>query len=56
MPYRDGHGDGWADIIDMLRMTPEKRRQLVGCSVSSMRWKDAEPLESGFESVANAQA
>jgi hypothetical protein len=24
--YRDGHGDEWADIIDMLKMYPEQRR------------------------------
>ena len=23
--YRDGHGDDWADIIDMLTMHPEVR-------------------------------
>ena len=23
--YRDGHGDDWADIIDMLTMHPETR-------------------------------
>jgi hypothetical protein len=22
--YRDGHGDDWADIIDMLTMHPEE--------------------------------
>jgi hypothetical protein len=27
--YRDGHGDDWADIIDMLTMHPEERRQVV---------------------------
>jgi hypothetical protein len=25
--YRDGHGDDWADIIDMLTMHPEARRK-----------------------------
>ena len=25
--YRDGHGDDWADIIDMLTMHPEERRR-----------------------------
>jgi hypothetical protein len=25
--YRDGHGDGCADIIDMLTMHPEERRR-----------------------------
>jgi len=25
--YRDGHGDDWADIIDMLTMYPEARRE-----------------------------
>jgi hypothetical protein len=49
MRYRDGHGDDWADIIDMLRMTPEKRRQLVGCSGSSMRWKDANHSNQGLD-------
>ena len=27
--YRDGHGDDWADIIDMLTMQPEARRRVV---------------------------
>ena len=27
--YRDGHGDDWADIIDMLTMHPEERRKVV---------------------------
>jgi hypothetical protein len=27
--YRDGHGDDWADIIDMLTMYPEARRKVV---------------------------
>jgi hypothetical protein len=27
--YRDGHGDDWADIIDMLTMDPEARRGVV---------------------------
>ena len=27
--YRDGHGDDWADIIDMLTMHPEKRRRVA---------------------------
>jgi hypothetical protein len=27
--YRDGHGDDWADIIDMLTMYPEERRKLI---------------------------
>jgi len=26
--YRDGHGDDWADIIDMLTMHPEARRKV----------------------------
>jgi hypothetical protein len=26
--YRDGHGDDWADIIDMLTMYPEARRRI----------------------------
>jgi hypothetical protein len=26
---RDGHGDDWADIIDMLTMHPEARRKVV---------------------------
>jgi hypothetical protein len=29
MPYRDGHGNDWADIIDMLTMHPDARRQIV---------------------------
>jgi hypothetical protein len=27
--YRDGRGDDWADIIDMLTMYPEERRKVV---------------------------
>ena len=27
--HRDGHGDGWADIIDMLTMNPEERRRVA---------------------------
>jgi hypothetical protein len=27
--YRDGHGDDWADIIDMLTMHPETRRKVA---------------------------
>jgi hypothetical protein len=27
--YRDGHGDDWADIIDILTMYPEERRRVV---------------------------
>ena len=27
--YRDGHGDDWADIIDMQTMHPEERRRVV---------------------------
>ena len=27
--YRDGHGDDWADIIDMLTMHPETRRMVA---------------------------
>ena len=27
--YRDGYGDDWADIIDMLTMHPETRRKLA---------------------------
>jgi len=29
MRYRDGRGDHWADIIDMLTMYPEVRRKVV---------------------------
>jgi hypothetical protein len=29
MRYRDERGDDWADIIDMLTMHPEARRQVV---------------------------
>jgi len=29
LPYRDGHGDDWADIIDMLTMHPEARRKVA---------------------------
>jgi len=27
--YRDGHGDDWADLIDMLTMHPEERRRVA---------------------------
>jgi hypothetical protein len=27
--YRDGHGDDWADIMDMLTMHPAARRRVV---------------------------
>lgn len=27
--YRDGRGDDWADIVDMLTMHPEVRRKVV---------------------------
>jgi hypothetical protein len=27
--YRDAHGNNWADIIDMLMMHPEARRNVV---------------------------
>jgi hypothetical protein len=27
--YRDGRGDDWADIIDLLMMYPDARRRLV---------------------------
>ncbi len=27
--YRDGRGDDWADIIDMLTMHPEARRRVI---------------------------
>ena len=27
--YRDGHGDDWADIIEMLTLHPEARRKVV---------------------------
>jgi hypothetical protein len=27
--YRDEHGQGWADIIDMLPMYPDARHQVV---------------------------
>jgi len=27
--YRDAHGDDWADIIDMLTMHPDARRQVA---------------------------
>jgi hypothetical protein len=27
--YRDGHGDDWADIIDLLTLHPEARRQVA---------------------------
>jgi hypothetical protein len=29
MRYRDQRGDAWADIIDMLTMHPEARREVV---------------------------
>ena len=27
--YRDGPGDAWADIVDMLTMHPEERRKVA---------------------------
>jgi hypothetical protein len=36
--YRDLNGQGWADIIDMLTMYPDVRRQVTG---SSARWRRA---------------
>jgi hypothetical protein len=27
--YRDGRGDDWADIIEMLTMHPEERRRVA---------------------------
>ena len=27
--YRDGHGEDWADIIDMLTMHPKTRRRVA---------------------------
>ena len=27
--YRDGHGNDWADIIDLLTMYPQERRRVV---------------------------
>ena len=27
--YRDGNGDDWADIIDLLTMQPEERRRVA---------------------------
>jgi hypothetical protein len=27
--YRDGRGDDWADIIDMLTLHPEERRRVA---------------------------
>ena len=35
--YRDGHGDDWADIIDMQTMHPEERRQVVGLPTAVRR-------------------
>jgi hypothetical protein len=29
MRYRDGRGDDWADIIDMLTVHPDARRRVV---------------------------
>jgi hypothetical protein len=29
MRYRDGRGDDWADIIDMLTMWPKERRKVA---------------------------
>ena len=29
MRYRDGRGDDWADIIDMLTMYPGARRRVI---------------------------
>jgi hypothetical protein len=38
MRYRDENGQRWADIIDMLTMYPDVRRQVTG---SSARWRRA---------------
>jgi hypothetical protein len=27
--YREGHGDDWADIIDLVTMHPEERRKVA---------------------------
>jgi hypothetical protein len=35
--YRDGRGDDWADIIDMLTLYPETRRRWRGCLGKSSR-------------------
>ena len=29
MRYRDGHGDDWPDIVDMLTLHPDARRPVV---------------------------
>jgi hypothetical protein len=29
MRYRDWNGHGWADIVDLLRMSPDARRRIV---------------------------
>ena len=34
--YRDGRGDDWADIIDMLTMHPTSGGRSCGCSGRSM--------------------
>jgi len=33
--YRDGHGDDWTDIIDMLTMHPKRGGRWHGCSARS---------------------
>jgi hypothetical protein len=38
MRYRDENGQRWAEIIDMLTMYPDVRRQVTG---SSARWRRA---------------
>jgi hypothetical protein len=35
--HRDADGDGWADVIDILTMYPDVRRDAVRCRVSGDR-------------------
>jgi hypothetical protein len=36
MRYRDQNGQDWADIIDLLTMYPDARRQVAGLLGESM--------------------
>jgi hypothetical protein len=42
--YRDGHGDDWADTIDMLTMHPEARRRVVRL-LGEIEPGDSDPAE-----------
>jgi hypothetical protein len=47
--YRDGHGDDWADIIDMLTMHPEERRMVARllAEIEASNTRDRRPRGRG---------